>query len=144
MTQSSLVRSALPASLLCCLCSAIAPPDSLDAQTRFRVIRNENFRRQPGPDGRLLGTVFRGAELSGERSQEGWTEVVLEGYIWAPSVGRTDRDGFDLVVTVSGGENLRDSPNGRVFARLATGFLLEELGREGTWDGCGARRWSRS
>lgn len=148
MTQSSLLRSALPASLFALLWAATAPPTSLDAQTevRLRVIRNENFRQQPGPDARLLGRVFEGTEVSGARSQGGWTEVVLEGFIWAASVGRTDRDEFDLVVTASDGENLRGSPNGRVLARLAAGFLLEELGREGAW--VRVRRkgwmWSRS
>ncbi len=148
MTQSSLLRSALPASLSCLLWAAIAPPAHLDAQTelRLRVVKKENFRQQPSPDARLLGTVFEGIELSAERSQGGWTEVVLEGFIWAASVGRTDRDGFDLVVTASGGENLRATPNGPVLARLAAGFLLEELGREGAW--VRVRRkgwmWSRS
>ncbi len=146
MRQSSLLQSALPASLLCFLWAAIAPPASLDAQTRWRVTRNENFRQQPGSDARLLGTVLEGTELSGAGTQGGWTEVILEGFIWSASVGRTDRDGFDLVVTASGGENLRASPNGRVLARLAAGFLLEELGREGAW--VRVRRkgwmWSRS
>lgn len=146
MTQSSLLQSALPAWLLCFLWASIAPPAILEAQTRYRVVRNENFRQQPGPDARLLGTVLEGTELLGERSEGGWTEVVLEGFIWAASVGRTERDGFDLVVTASGGENLRASPNGRVLARLATGFLLQELGREGPW--VRVRRkgwmWSRS
>lgn len=146
MTQSSLLPSALPASLLCCLWAAIAPHASLDAQTRYRLARNENFRQQPGSEARLLGTVLAGTEWSGERSQGGWTEVVLEGFIWAASVGPANRDGFDLVVTASGGENLRLEPNGRVVARLATGCLLEELGREGGW--VRVRRkvwiWSRS
>ena len=51
----------------------------------------------------------------------------------AESVGRTDRDGHNLTVTASRGENLRTTPNGGVVARLLSGFLLDEVGREGAW-----------
>src|SRR6185503_16851861 len=57
----------------------------------------------------------------------------LGGWIWGASVGRTDRDGHNLAVTASRGENLRNGPNGAVIARLLSGFLLDELSRDGGW-----------
>lgn len=133
MTQFSLLGSALPAWVFLLAWAAIAPQSELGAQTRYRVTQDENFRQQPGIQGRLLGRILQGTEVRGGNARDGWVEVVLEGFIWGGSVGSTDRDGYDLVVTARGGENLRAAPNGRVTARLASGFLLEEVGREGGW-----------
>ncbi|MBI2402419.1 MAG: hypothetical protein HYV20_06750 [Gemmatimonadetes bacterium] len=99
------------------------------AQARYRATRAENFRQRPGLDQRILGSVYEGTELIAGQTQDGWVEVILEGWIFGRSVGRTTRDGFDLAVTVSGGENLRATPGGRVLARLANGFLLDEVSR---------------
>src|SRR3989304_5878400 len=130
MAQSSFVRAALPAWLVACgWALAGAVPAPAHAQARFRAARAENFRQQPGPDQKILGSVYQGTELVAGQTKDGWVEVTLEGWIFGRSVGRTTRDGFNLAVTVSGGENLRATPGGRVLARLANGFLLDEVSR---------------
>ena len=96
---------------------------------RYRFARAENFRQQPGLDQKILGSVYEGTELVATQAQDGWVEVSLEGWVFGRSVSKTTRDGFELAVTVSGGENLRAVPSGRVLARLANGFLLDEVSR---------------
>lgn len=111
----------------------MAFPAAAHAQARSRTTRDENFRQLPAPDAKLLGTVLEGAELATGDTRDGWLEVTLEGWIWARSVGPTDRDGHNLIVTARRGENLRATPNGRVIARLANGFLLDEIERAEGW-----------
>jgi hypothetical protein len=111
----------------------LAPPPSAHAQATARVTAEENFRREP--NGTQLASVMPGAELSVVAEQGGWAQVELTGWIWAPSVGATSRDGFDLSVRATGGENLRARPNGAIVARLLEGCLLERLGAStsGSW-----------
>jgi hypothetical protein len=112
---------------------AALPPHAA-AQARYRATRAENFRQQPGPDQKLLASVYQGTEVTGGQTRDGWVEVTLEGWIWGRSLGSTTRDGFALAVTPGAGENLRAEPNGRVLARLANGFLLDEVSRDsGGW-----------
>ena len=133
MAQSTFVRAALPAWIVASACVvAGAVPAPAHAQARFRATRAENFRQQAGPDQKILGSVYEGTELIAGDTRDGWVEVTLEGWIFGRSVTRTTRDGFDLAVTVSGGENLRATPGGRVLARLANGFLLDEVSRGST------------
>jgi hypothetical protein len=130
MAQSTFVRAALPAWIVasgCVLAGAVPAP--AHAQARYRTTRAENFRQQAGPDQKILGSVYQGTELVAGDTKDGWVEVVLDGWIFGRSVVRTTRDGFDLAVSVSGGENLRATPGGRVLARLANGFLLDEVSR---------------
>jgi uncharacterized protein YgiM (DUF1202 family) len=105
-----------------------AAPDA-HGQARYRTARADNFRQQPGVNQKVLGLVHAGAEVDGGDSQNGWVEVTLEGWIWGRSIAKTTRDGFDLAVASRSGENLRAEPNGRVLARLASGFLLNEVHR---------------
>jgi len=128
MAQSTFVQAALPAWIVANLC-AVSGAAPARAQERYRVTRAEYFRQQPGPDQRILGSVYQGTELTALQTRNGWVEVSLEGWIFGRSVAPTTRDGFDLAVTPSGGENLRATPGGRVLARLANGFLLDEVGR---------------
>lgn len=60
---------------------------------------------------------------------------MLDGWIWSRSVHTDHRRGYDLSVSAPNGENLRDQPsaNGTIEARLLTGFLLREVGRQGDW-----------
>ncbi len=116
-------------------------PGPTNAQERYRVLRQENFRREARPDGRLLASVRQGAELGGLSATSGWVEVVLEGWIWSQSVQRTDDDEFDYRVSARSGENLRTSPNGSVLARLAQGFLLEGVQDAGGWVRVRRRGW---
>lgn len=130
MAQFMLLRGALPAWLVVCACTlaaVVAAP--AHAQARYRAARAENFRQQPGPDQKILGSVYQGTELIAGQSKDGWVEATLEGWIFGRSVGKTTRDGHDLAVTVRGGENLRAVPGGRVLARLANGFLLDQVSR---------------
>jgi hypothetical protein len=109
-------------------------PAVLEAQEqRYRVLQAENFRQEAGPQGRVLASVAAGVQLSGGAPKDGWIPVALEGWVWGESTGRTDRDGHNLTVTASRGENLRTAPNGSVVARLLSGFLLDEVSRDGAW-----------
>jgi len=103
------------------------------AQDRFQVVRGERFRLASSESARVLGTVSEGAELVGMEERDGFRQVTLQGWIWGRSVARTERGAFDLAVSASSGENLRATANGRVIARLANGFLLEEVARDGNW-----------
>jgi len=132
MRQSSHVTPALPAFLLATLCLLGGAAES-SAQDRYRVIRTENLRREPSGRAALLATVNAGVELTGEREDGRWVQVALEGWLWVRSLDSTARDGFDVVVTPSGGENLRAEPNGRIVARVSTGALFEEVEREPGW-----------
>lgn len=89
----------------------------------------------------MLASVPAGVEVTGGNTRDGWIEVALEGWIWGESVGRTDRDGHNLAVTLGRGENLRTAPNGAVLARLLNGFLLDEVGRDGAWVRARRRGW---
>jgi len=106
---------------------------SASAQTA-RVTSSTSFLQTAA--GRRLGTVRPGSTLDPTGKTSGsWSEVVLQGWIWTGSVVRTSRDGFDLSVSVAGGENFRDAPStqGAVQARLLQGFLLDRLGESGRW-----------
>lgn len=122
-----------------CVCVAVAPLFLVSAQagvaqTTATVTAGTNFLQTA--NGRRLGAMRPGAQvqLTGNTSG-GWSEVLLEGWIWTGSVRQTNRDGFDLTVSVAGGENFRDAPStqGAVLARLLQGFLLERLGESGRW-----------
>ena len=116
------------------LCGALlllTPP--LAAQTRYRVASDENLRQEPDAQGRLLGRVSRGADLAGGEARNEFVAVTLDGWIWARSVRPNTASGFDLAVSLAGGENLRAEPNGDVIARLLEGALLTEVERDGAW-----------
>ncbi|MEE8572573.1 MAG: SH3 domain-containing protein, partial [Gemmatimonadota bacterium] len=70
-----------------------------------------------------------------ESRQGRWIRATLEGWIWSPSLSDTDRDGFDLIVSNPGGENLREAPQAeaRRVARLLRGMLLDRVERQGNW-----------
>ncbi len=105
---------------------------SMSAQTA-RVTSSTSFLQTAG--GRRLGTVRPGSTLNPSKTSGNYSEAVLQGWIWTGSVVRTSRDGFDLSVSVAGGENLRDAPStqGVIQARLLQGFLLDRLGESGRW-----------
>lgn len=131
--QSSHLQSGLPAwagLLLVALGPAALP---LSAQQVYRVLRTENFRREPAPAATRLATVVGGVQLESDSTFGSWVRVTLEGWIWARSVEPTTRDQHDLTVTARGGENLRAAPNGRRVARIETGALLDELARQPGW-----------
>jgi hypothetical protein len=133
MTQSSLDRRAQPACLFAVLLALVTVPSSSTAQTRVQVSRSERFRLEPRDNARVLGTVAEGADVTAGAERDGFTEITLEGWVWGRSVAASERSGFDLAVSAREGENLRARPNGPVIARLASGFLLDEIERNGDW-----------
>ncbi|MFQ5679873.1 MAG: hypothetical protein ACE5HP_10500 [Gemmatimonadota bacterium] len=100
-------------------------PGRLAAQSVRVTVPQEAFRQTP--NGKRLGTVMRDAEFPVLGRRGAWTQVRLEGWVWTPSLVRTQRDGFDLAVSAAAGENLRERPGGRILARLLQGFLLEKV-----------------
>ncbi len=90
-------------------------------------------RLRKEPKGIALVSLPAGTSVEPKRSRGAWREVVIEGWIFSRSTKKTRRDGFDLVVAVSGGENIRESPNGAIVARVRTGTLLHREEIRGTW-----------
>jgi hypothetical protein len=110
--------------------------DPAIGQTVRISVPEENFRKEPRVTGsNRLATVFEGTVLGVESRQGRWIRATLEGWVWSPSVSDTDRDGFDLVVSNPGGENLREAPQAeaRRVARMLRGMLLDRIERQGNW-----------
>ena len=120
------------ATLLLALAGLLVPVPAA-GQGATVSVEEENLRKSPG--GKRLATVNGGTELQVVGSQGRWRQVVLEGWIWTPSVTSSSRAGWDLVVNRDGGENLREAPsaNARIAARLLEGFLLNEVEERGDW-----------
>jgi hypothetical protein len=85
------------------------------------------------PGGTRLGRLPAGIALATGETRQGHTQVTLEGWIFAESVRRAERDGHNLQISRGGEENLREQPNGRIIARLVSGAYLDELERRGGW-----------
>ena len=115
------------------LLTLVPAMDPADACAQTARVRPEQAMFRQTADGRRLAGIMQGANLSVIGRQRDWVEVALEGWIWSRSVQPTDRDSFDLVVTATGGENLRNEPGGRIAARLLQGFLLHEVESRGQW-----------
>ncbi len=126
--QSIPVRTLLTASIAAALAFPAGPLGAQDAQA---VRRATAFRKDPG--GTQLGMLQAGARVPTGRARGDWVAVTLDGWIYAPSVARTTRDGFDLVVSADGGENLRAAPNGAMVAKLSKGALLDRRTTQGRW-----------
>ena len=101
------------------------------AQQRWRVTNDGAWFYQT-VSGKRLARLARGAILSGV-AQDGAIAVTVEGWIFAASVGPTDRDGYNLAVTRAPEENLRSAPAGALVAKLAQGFLLSRVDTTGRW-----------
>jgi SH3-like domain-containing protein len=111
-------------------------PGLLDAQSVRLTVPEENFRKEPQvTSGNRLATVLEGAVLEVVGRQGRWHEAYLAGWIWKPSVSSDQRNGFDLVVSKPGGENLRENPDAgsRRVAILERGMLLDSLEVRGNW-----------
>lgn len=114
----------------------VAPATPLTAQVVRVTVPEENFRKEPSASSNnRLATVLEGTRLAVREQQGRWILGELEGWIWAPSVETTDRDGFDLIVSKTGGENLRREPDADAprAAILMQGMLLDSLDAEGDW-----------
>lgn len=120
--------------LLSVMIVAVTAP--LAAQAVRVTVPEENFRKEPqASSANRLATLLEGATLAVERRQGRWILAELQGWIWGPSVETTDRDGFDLVVSKTEGENLRQSPDADAprSAVLMRGMLLDSLEARGDW-----------
>jgi hypothetical protein len=91
----------------------------------------ENFRKEP--NGQILARLESGTPVSIVGSQGKWLKTVVDGWVWSRSLQATKREGFDLVVAASGGENLRRDPSGDVLGHLAQGMLLEQVEQKPGW-----------
>ena len=109
---------------------ALAIPTHAFAQAAELRVR-ENMRAEPG--GEVIAVMDSGTTFEVVGRREAWVEVALEGWVWMRSLQATDRGGYDLVVSASGGENMRARPSGRILGRLERGTLLAEVERSPGW-----------
>lgn len=114
-------------------------PTDAFSQPGARLRLEENFRREA--NGVVLARLAVGTPLLVMSEAGNWSEVELEGWVWLQSVDATDREGLDLVVSVTDGENLRASPAGPILGRLEEGALLEEVARDAAWARVRRRGW---
>src|SRR2546426_6452800 len=102
------------------------PPAAAQGGNRYRVnVDNAWFYQDVA--GRRIARLARGALLTGGggATRNDWIQVTLDGWIFATSVGRSDRPDFDLLVTRAPNENLRAAPAGPLVAELSQGFGLK-------------------
>ncbi|HEU4680881.1 MAG TPA: hypothetical protein VFS51_04005, partial [Gemmatimonadales bacterium] len=90
-------------------------------------------RLRKEPQGITLVSLPAGTSVTPGRTRGNWHEVVVEGWVFSRSTAPTRRDGFDLVVTATDGENIRRSPNGEIVGRVRTGTLLFKEEVRGDW-----------
>lgn len=132
--QSMTLGCVLPAWIGAVASINVLGTTEVHAQDRYRVVRTENFRREPAPNGRLLASVEGEVDLIGTEIRDAWVQVTMEGWVWRESLRFLSNGGArSVAVNRSAGENLREGPNGRVIARLRNGFQAEELERTATW-----------
>jgi hypothetical protein len=124
--QSSRALLALPV-------AAVLAVSSLCAQARYRVaLDGEGVFQSPGET--RLGRVARGATVLAAGATQGeWVQIVIDGWIFARSVGPASRPGFDLAVTREPDENVRATPNGALVARFVRGTQLMRVAAESNW-----------
>jgi hypothetical protein len=111
----------------------------LQAQDQSEISSDTRLRNEP--DGTPLVSLPAGTEVEAGEARGNWHEVEVEGWIFTSSMARTNRDGFDLVVTASGGENIRESPNGQVIGRARNGALFRKVETQGTWTHVSRAGW---
>ena len=134
--QSSPALRWLPACVIA-ISSLLTPP--LQAQDQTEISSDTRLRKEP--DGTPLVSLPAGTEVEAGEARGNWHEVEVEGWIFTSSTAPTSRDGFDLVVTASGGENIRESPNGQVIGRARNGALFRKLETQGTWTHVSRAGW---
>jgi SH3 domain-containing protein len=100
-------------------------------QHRTEISSDTRLRKEP--DGIGLVSLSAGTSVETRTARGAWHEVVIEGWIFSQSTAPTRRDGYDLVVTPSEGENIRREPNGEVFGRARSGALFHKLDTRGGW-----------
>ena len=106
----------------CVVAAALLLHTGLNAQETREISTATRLHKEP--QGIALVSLPVGTAVVPKRTKGGWREVVIQGWIFTRSIEPTRREGFDLVVTASGGENIRSTPNGRVVGRVRSGTLL--------------------
>ena len=96
---------------------------------RYRV-NTDNCWFYQDVAGRRIARLARGSVVSAGTTRNDWMQVTLDGWIFATSVGPSDRPDFDLLVTHAPNENLRAAPAGPLIAELAQGFGLKRVGTD--------------
>ena len=134
--QSSPGLRWLPA---CAAAVSLLVAQPLRAQDLSEISTDTRLRKEP--DGIPLVSLPAGTEVEAKGAKGDWHEVVVEGWIFSNSTAPTRRDGFDLVVTAAGGENIRESPNGEVVGRVRAGALLRKLETRGGWTHVSRAGW---
>jgi hypothetical protein len=134
--QSSPGLGRLPACVTA-LCLLFA--SSALAQDMGEISSDTRLRKEP--EGVPLVSLPAGTEVEARGARGDWHEVVVEGWIFSSSTAPTNRDGFDLVVTPSDGENIREAPNGEVVGRVRAGALLRKLETRGGWTRVSRAGW---
>jgi hypothetical protein len=119
--------------------AGLAAPHAAAAQgaSRYRVT-SDNTWFFTDVAGRRIARLASGAVVTtAGATRNEWIQVRLDGWIFATSVGPSDRPDFDLLVTRSPNENLRAAPAGPLVAELAQGFGLKRA----AGDTAGGTRW---
>src|SRR5215218_395191 len=98
-------------------------------------------RLRKEPQGIPLASLPAGISVQPKRSRGNWREVLIQGWIFSRSVEKTTREGYDLVVTAPGGENIRESPNGAVLGQVRSGTLLRKHEARGGWTKVSRSGW---
>jgi hypothetical protein len=98
-------------------------------------------RLRKEPQGIELVSLPAGTSVEPKRTRGDWHEVVVEGWIFNRSTEKTRREGFDLVVTATSGENIRTAPNGEIVGRVRTGTLLQQEEVRGAWTRVSRSGW---
>lgn len=80
-----------------------------------------------------LGTLLAGTRVTPGTASGGFSRITLDGWIYTASTRPDQREGFDVSVTASAGENLRANPGGTILARAVEGTLFNRLSTNGGW-----------
>jgi hypothetical protein len=136
--QSSPSRSALPA----CFGVVAALAGNIFAQSAVSLPQDAPFYKEPG--GVRLGTILSGTRVTPTSRNGGFSQITLDAWIYTASTEPDRREGFDLSVSVSPGENLRANPGGTILARAVQGALLNRVSTDGGWTRVRRTVWIRS
>ena len=116
-------------------------PGIAHAQTHEITVDREPFLRTAA--GRPLADLGAGLRVDLVRSEGTWAEVNFSGWVPSSSLGVTDRDGHDRVVSRPGGQDLHLAPSGGVGGRLLQGLLLDRISDRDSWTEVSRTGWVR-
>jgi len=117
----------------------VTSPMPVQGQGIATLLVEENFRREPSDV--ILARLSPGMALDVLAQDGNWTNVEVRGWVWLASLGASDDDAFDLVVSLADGENLRSGPAGEIVGHLEEGTLLLEVERDASWAHVTRRGW---